>query len=469
MKKKPAPQPDVEERERDNELPEGWAQTSLSEICDINPPKPAIHALRPDAPVTFVPMPAVDAKLGAITVADTRPFSEVRKGYTAFQEGDVIMAKITPCMENGKAAIARHLHNRLGFGSTEFHVLRPRDRVLGDFVYHFIRQASYRKAAESEMTGSVGQKRVPADFIESTIIPLAPYEEQRRITKTLTELITKNRTTRGRLERVPRILKTFRQSVLAAACSGRLTEDWSQAHGELEWEDRKIGDFCLDSFYGPRFGRDEYTAEGIPTIRTTDFTDDGRISLKDPPRISIPEAKKEKFLLKPDDLLVTRTGSIGKMAIFRESYPALPSAYLIRFRFSREILVDFVFVWLMSPRGQELLGLNSTAVTQPNINAESIRELPVPFPSITEQHEIVRRVDALFNLANAIEKRVEAATKRADRLTQSILAKAFRGEIVPTEAELARRERRTYEPASALLARIRAEREKSTITINHPR
>jgi type I restriction enzyme, S subunit len=115
-------------------------------------------------------MPAVDAEKGAITKPEARPFGKVRKGYTSFREDDVIMAKITPCMENGKAAIARALHNGLGFGSTEFHVFRSNGAILPDFLYHFIRQESFRKAAEHEMTGSVGQKRVPASFLDSVEI-----------------------------------------------------------------------------------------------------------------------------------------------------------------------------------------------------------------------------------------------------------------------------------------------------------
>src|SRR5262245_39888011 len=97
-----------------NDLPEGWAFATLPAVCQINPPKPAGDTLPADALVTFVPMPAVDAELGAITSPATRPFSEVRKGFTAFRNQDVILAKITPCMENGKVAIARGLLN--GFG-----------------------------------------------------------------------------------------------------------------------------------------------------------------------------------------------------------------------------------------------------------------------------------------------------------------------------------------------------------------
>jgi len=129
-------------------LPEGWTLTTFGKACEINPPKARKDSLPADAPVTFIPMPAVEAEAGAITAPQERPFADVRKGFTSFRENDVIMAKITPCMENGKAAIARRLKNGLAFGSTEFHVLRPTEVVLPEFVYHFIRQASYRKAAE---------------------------------------------------------------------------------------------------------------------------------------------------------------------------------------------------------------------------------------------------------------------------------------------------------------------------------
>lgn len=162
-------------------LPEGWTLVRLPQVCEINPSKSSADSLPPDAPVTFVPMPAVNAELGAITRSEIRSFSEVRKGYTSFRDGDVLMAKITPCMENGKAAIAYGLQNGLGFGSTEFHVIRPTGAILAEFVYHFIRQKSFRKAAEGEMTGSVGQKRVPAGFLEQVEIPLLPLAEQKQI------------------------------------------------------------------------------------------------------------------------------------------------------------------------------------------------------------------------------------------------------------------------------------------------
>lgn len=208
-----------------NEMPEGWVFASLEDVLEINPSKPSKDIVSPDTPVTFVPMPAVDAVLGEITVPETRSFSEVRKGYTAFQSNDVIFAKITPCMENGKAAIARNLLNNLGFGSTEFIIFRSKGAIFPDYLYHYIRQETYRKLAESNMTGSVGQKRVPKDFVQSSSIPFPPLAEQHRIVSAIETLFTRLDATNEKLDRVPEILKKFRESVLAAACEGRLTED----------------------------------------------------------------------------------------------------------------------------------------------------------------------------------------------------------------------------------------------------
>src|SRR5207302_10765392 len=136
--------------------------------------------------------------LGAIRDAGVRSYAMVRKGFTAFANNDVIMAKITPCMENGKAALARGLQNGIGFGSTEFHVLRSMGAVLPDYIYYFIRQESFRRAAENEMTGSVGQKRVPVDFLSAAEIPVPPLAEQVRIVNLLNQLVVDTRSVHNR-------------------------------------------------------------------------------------------------------------------------------------------------------------------------------------------------------------------------------------------------------------------------------
>ena len=203
-------------------LPPGWMWTTLGQVAHLNPRDPTLRDLPDQLPVSFLPMVAVDAEQGCIVAPVVRPLSEVRKGFTAFANGDVLFAKITPCMENGKAAIARDLKNGLGFGSTEFHVLRPEAGVLADWLFHFVRQENFRKDAKARFAGTAGQLRVPSAFLDSYPIPLPPLPEQRRIVAEIEKQFTRLDAGVAALKRVRANLKRYRASVLKAACEGRL-------------------------------------------------------------------------------------------------------------------------------------------------------------------------------------------------------------------------------------------------------
>jgi len=159
-------------------LPEGWRWVRLGEVTKINPSKKEIREISDDTEVSFVPMDAVDDKKGEIISPEIRKLKDVRKGYTYFGEGDVIFAKITPCMENGKCAVAKNLTNGLGFGSTEFHVIRALNNISSNWVYFYLRQRSTRDEAVKYFTGSVGQQRVPKEFLKNLQIPLPPLSEK---------------------------------------------------------------------------------------------------------------------------------------------------------------------------------------------------------------------------------------------------------------------------------------------------
>jgi len=480
----------------ENNLPEGWILTTIAEIADLNPPKPPQNAFDPNTIVTFVPMPAVDAELGIISKPVDRPFSQVRKGYTAFREGDVIMAKITPCMENGKAAVVRGLKNSLGFGSTEFHVLRPNGAVLPEYLYHFIRRESFRKAAESEMTGSVGQKRVPAEFLKQSEIPLPPISEQKRIVAKVEGLLTRVNTTKEHLAKVAMILKRFRQAVLAAACSGRLTADWRDNNQRENAEDlilkilnrrrtqleirKKDGlgarykeplkpayklafeipdTWCLATIdqltllitkgTSPKWQGFNYSDRGIPFIRSQNVLW-GNLYLTDmaylPP---IFNDSHENSIIHRGDVLLNLVGaSVGRSSIATEAIEGANCNQAVAIiRLVPEGMINkFLMYYFLSPHAQEHIHESKADVARANFNLDDIRPMVGPVPPLAEQDEIVRRVDAMFKLAEAVEKRVAAATARAEKLTQAVLAKAFRGELVPTEAELARRLKHRREP-----------------------
>ena len=159
----------------------GYARVPLGEVCSINPRAGKMSGVAEEMLVSFVPMAAVDERTGAIETHENRALSQVSKGFTAFQNGDVLFAKITPCMENGKAALACSLTNGIGRGSTEFHVIRPGSRILGEYIYYFVRQPLFREQAKRHFTGTAGQQRVPKSFLENALIPLPPLQEQRRI------------------------------------------------------------------------------------------------------------------------------------------------------------------------------------------------------------------------------------------------------------------------------------------------
>ena len=214
-----------------SKLPRGWALSRLEEIAMFNPRHPS--ELDPSIEVSFVPMPALDANGWKLKPSQKRALGEVRKGYTHFATGDVLFAKITPCMENGKAAVAEDLANGLGCGTTELHVIRPVQDFQSKFLYYFVHREDFRKAARQNMTGTAGQLRVPLSFLKESEIPVPPTAEQIRIIAKLEKLLAKIDACKERLEKIPAILKRFRQSVLAAAFGGTLTSDWRFSNPDI--------------------------------------------------------------------------------------------------------------------------------------------------------------------------------------------------------------------------------------------
>ena len=167
-------------------------KVKLGDVCEINP---KVDKLSNDTQVSFIPMQNVTDD-GKVDSSIIRTVEEVKKGFTSFRENDVLFAKITPCMENGKGGIARNLKNGFGFGSTEFHVLRPSNSVTSEWLYYLLSWPVFRKECEKNMTGSAGQKRVPKSFLENYILRVPPLDEQRRIAAVLDKvsgLIAKRR------------------------------------------------------------------------------------------------------------------------------------------------------------------------------------------------------------------------------------------------------------------------------------
>ena len=189
----------------------GWGLVPLGSVCDINPKKSNDSRLVSGIEVSFVPMPAVTER-GEIDVTATKEYDEVKTGFTYFAENDVLFAKITPCMENGKGAVAKGLYNGIGFGSTEFHVIRPINAKTNPYwVYTLTAFSQFRMEAANNMTGSAGQRRVPASFLENYRVSLPPIELQEQFAAFVEQVDKSKLAVQKALEQLETLKKSLMQ------------------------------------------------------------------------------------------------------------------------------------------------------------------------------------------------------------------------------------------------------------------
>ena len=493
------------------ELPAGWEKAELSEICLVNPTIDK-SAIADDLAVSFVPMPAVEAENGAVDVSATRKFGDVKKGYTPFREGDVLFAKITPCMENGKMAVVPVLHNGLGFGSTEFHVLRAHPGISPQFVYHFVSSRSFRHVAEHNMSGAVGQRRVTTPYLSACTIPVPPTAEQHRIVAKIEELFSELDQGVASLKTAREQLKVYRQSLLKNAFEGKLTAAWRAAHADhletaaalqqriaherqaryqqqlADWQTAgqagpkpkppkplppltaeeldelpelpvgwgwiRLGAANVEVFDGP-FGSNlkssDYVSDGVRVIRlenigAMEFIED-KLSFITPEKYQA----LEKHTVFPGDLVfssfVTENVRVAMVPPSIEKAVNKADCFCIRL-LGETLLNSFALSFLATRSVYKRLEEEIHGVGRPRINTTQLKNVVIPVCSTDEQRELVALVQEKLSEADQLDQTLATALQQADALRQSILKKAFCGQLVAQDPN--------DEPATALLERIRA-------------
>ncbi|WP_104028404.1 restriction endonuclease subunit S [Vibrio jasicida] len=477
-----------------SELPKGWVESKISDAIFLNEKHVGISD---DMECGFVPMALVPTGYGESVGYETRTWDKCKKGFTQFRDNDVILAKITPCFENGKGALVTGLPNGIGAGSTEYFVLRTVGNLVEPkYIHAFVKTKEFLINCETNMSGSVGHRRVPKDYLLNYALPLAPLAEQKRIVKKLDEVLAQVDTIKARLDGIPDLLKRFRQSVLASAVSGKLTEEWrgksstseelcalpllqraiefhKESKGKKYSKPVELDLRMLDTIpYGWQWGVISHLVEptadivygivqpgkkleeGVPYVRGTDIRD-GKILVSQLLKTSPEIAKKyERASLQAKDILLGIIRATKVAIVPEELNGANITQGTARIRALKNVLEHrYLSYYLSAPRTQDWLHSNYRGIDMPGLNLKDVRRLPVALPSLNEQKEIVRLVDQYFAFADTIEAQVKKAQARVDNLTQSILAKAFRGELVPQDPN--------DEPADKLLERIAEARKEA--------
>jgi type I restriction enzyme S subunit len=336
-------------------------------------------------------------------------------------------------------------------------IIRPSNAISADYLAAYLSSPEFQSYVWSDNYGVTRQALTKKQILD-VFVPLPPQAEQRRISAKLDTTLASVESCRQRLEGVAALLKRFRQAVLEAATTGELTREWREEQ-EIsdEWNNKKLGQLLDDMRYGTA-KKCSYEAAGLPVLRIPNILESGRISREDLKFADFDSSEITKLSIHPGDLLVIRSNGsldlVGRVAEAGEQDAGMLFAgYLIRLRPNQEkVLSSYLALNFRAPSARRVIELAARSTSGVNnINSQFLSSLSIPLPEIDEQHEIIRRAQQLFALADQLEAKLSAARQVVERLTPALLAKAFRGELVPQDS--------SDEPASVLLERIRAARQ----------
>ena len=412
----------------DRTLPKGWKWVRLGNVSKINPSRPQIDR-GDDEPTTFVPMEAVDAQTGKITASRLRPYGEIKKGYTCFSERDVLFAKITPCMQNGKHAVAVGLEDDIGFGTTEFHVIRPGPDITPHWIHSLLRQPALLQKATEHFTGAVGQQRLPPDYLKSLEMPLPPLTEQKRIAAILNAQMTvlecARKAAEERLAAVNALPAAYLRTVFPGL-GATLPKGW-------RWV--QLGEIISETRNG-LYKHASYYRRGTRILKMFNIGRfDGSWLCDRVDEVELTQAEHDTYMLREGDILLNRVNSlelVGKCAVVDSRMSgAVFESKNIRVRFVSEIAIpDFVAMWINSAGcRRQIDGMSRQIIGQATINNADLAAIVIPLPSILEQDRIVAMLCEQMATVTRVRAAAGEQLATTNALPAALLHKAFAGEL----------------------------------------
>ena len=367
----------------------------LGEVCLINPKS---CALRDDTEVSFVPMTKVGER-GEFDASEIKHYSEVKKGFTNFQNDDILFAKITPCMENGKGAIAQNMKNGVGFGSTEFHVLRPdTDKITSEWLYYLTTWKTFRKEAERNMTGSAGQKRVPKTFLENYVVNLPDIDTQKSENKILRKVDDLISLRKQQLTKLDELVKArFVEMFGDPICNSK------------RWDKVVLKDVCHKITDGEH-GSVPRVLQGHPFLNAKHIKKDGSIDWMTVSFVADEVHDKIYKRCNPetDDILMTTTGSIGNIAIVPRICPFSMDRGITLLKINHEkINARYISTLLRFNGLQSIMQANIHASAIGHLFLNQVECLPIILPPLALQNQFAAFVERVDQQKQTVQQSLE--------------------------------------------------------------
>jgi len=398
-------------------LPKGWQWVRLKDAVQLNPRRPGDLRRADDAATSFVPMEAVDEVTGTIAKRITRHFGEIKQGYTYFAEGDVLFAKITPCMQNGKHAIARGLTDGIGFGTTEFHVLRPGPPVIAEWIHYFVRQPALLLEATEHFTGAVGQQRLPADYLANLDFPLPPLDEQKRITAILNEQVAA----------VERARKAGAESEIAtgALFSAYLRSVFSPENLK-RWPKREFGDIAQVTARQVDPTLPEY--RDMPHVNGENI-ESGTCRITYLPTAAEERMTSGKYLFDAGSVLYSKLRPYLRKVTYVD-FRGLCSADMYPIEVDRKMLAPRFAAWMLLSEEFTNYAVNqSQRARMPKLNRDQLFSWEAPVPPLEEQKALIGRLESQMSQVQCLAEKVKQQNELMEHFPAALLRKAFAGEL----------------------------------------
>jgi type I restriction enzyme S subunit len=474
------------------ELPVSWCWTRLLDIGEIGPRNDA-----PDeAAASFIPMSGFSEFHMRALAPQAEKWAHIKKGFTHFRNGDVVVAKITPCFENGKAAVIDGLAHSIGAGTTELHVFRPiHPGILPGYIYLFLRSPYFAIEGEQKMTGTAGQKRLSTEYFSTRALPLPPSTEQSRIVAKVDELMAlcnkleaqhqarrklQNKlrqstlqavasATRphelqttwarladnfGKLFQAPEDVRTLRDVIFDLALRGALLPDVTHedsadsiADGATPlpdgWDWKTLAELSEYITSGSRGWQSYVSSIGYSFIRSQDIKHDALI-FENPAFVSLPaKAEGKRTLVRQGDLLLTITGgNVGKCATVPAlNQDAYVSQHVALIRLREPWLAEFIHIWMINAFGGQHFLARYIYGDKPGLNLAQVGSIPIPVPTLSACVAVLERLRTYQAMCEKLERQLKVKQEMAAALVlaavSSLTGIAIEQENVtnPSEAE----------------------------------